>query len=88
MDDKKLWTLITSPTFFCFELVHCNEIVGLLLQCEEPTPETTCNTGICTQVHMIFGGVYSSLGLSACALLTAHQRDEPLQKKTKSIYRI
>ncbi len=42
VDEKKLWTLIYSPTFLCFEIVNCNEIVGLLVQCEKPTPETTC----------------------------------------------
>ncbi len=30
---------------FCFELVHCNEIVGPLVQCEKPTPETSCPRG-------------------------------------------
>ncbi len=45
VDDKNLWTLIHSPTFVWFELVHCNEIVGLLVQCEKPTPETTCPLG-------------------------------------------
>ncbi len=38
MDDKNLWTLISSPTFIYFELVHCNEIVGPLVQCGKIFP--------------------------------------------------
>ncbi len=30
---------------FCVELVHCNEIVEPLVQCEKPTPETMCTRG-------------------------------------------
>ncbi len=42
---NKLWALIASPTFLFFELVHCNEIVGLVAQCARPTPKIACQRG-------------------------------------------
>ncbi len=42
---QELWTLISSPIFLCVELVHCNEIVGPLMQCDKPTPETRVDVG-------------------------------------------